>query len=290
MKTAAPSPGIYYDTPERVYRDWDAVNISALVEFEHSPKRFREVWDNGSAVGSAADVGTLLHAAMLQPSRIDTDIIPPPGRDVDGAWKEYGRDTKAWEKYESANPGKVICSDAERERLREMLRRLSNHKYARGAIFDPHRKTEVSLVWSDPLTGIACKARVDVLLPDTLVDLKTTMIPKINGRWLTNYARMFHWFHRAAWYTRGASILFEREMPLWFVLAQSVPDYEIVVANADPAGMAGASRQIDGWMVRLAACRAANEWPGFAPEPFTIDAPKYLIDEAGSVIGGDEWQ
>lgn len=191
-------------------------------------------------------------------------------------WKEYGRDTKAWEKYEAANPGKIICSDAERDRIRAMLDKFRANKYAMGALFDPSRKTEVSVVWKDSLTGLLCKCRPDVVLSEALPDLKTTSQPVISSRWLRKHATDYGWFHRDPWYRRGWKAATGQELPVWFILAQSVAPYEIIVARTSDRSREGASKQIDDWLIRYALCSRDGKWPGVADEPITIDGYEWL--------------
>lgn len=294
MKTPPPEPGVYENVPGETYRDWDAVNIGVLEVMRASPLACLHARTHPRPRSASMDKGVLLHACMLEPGRIERDVIPPPGRMVadkdTGAesWREYGRDTQAWARYEAANPGKIICADADRDAIREMLRRFRDDKYARGAIFDPERRTEISVAWRDEGTGLACKCRPDVVLPEALPDLKTTEITPLSPYLLRQHATRLGWFWRAAWYERGWRAATGESRPVWFVLAQSVPPHEIVVCRPSDAARAGASRLIDGWLASYARCAADDHWPGMAPEPITLTGPDWLESMGSALEGIDE--
>lgn len=284
MKTPPPDPGVYESVPFVVYAAWDAVNIGALRAMAASPLACRDALDSPAKATPAMGKGAVLHACMLEPSRIDTDFVPPPGRMVRNQWKEYTRSAKSWRKYEAANPGKLILADADREAVRAMLDKIRRHKYACGALFDPARKTEVSVVWRDEATGVACKSRPDVVLPGALPDLKTTEISPVSERWLGRYADNLGWYHRASWYERGWRIATKADLPVWFILAQSVPPWDMVVCRPNERARAGAARQIDGWLARYAQCAASGEWPGMAPEP--VEFGVAWLEALGSTLEG----
>lgn len=143
------------------------------------------------------DEGTLTHAEILEPHRVDEMVaeIPPTwiieaegGADshdgikteVDllkrnGARNTRGADNEqAWREFREANPGKMLLKPDEIAKTKGMARAIEDHL---GALLQTGEHiTEPSIFWEDDLG--ACRARPDFLLfvgdRAVIIDVKTT--------------------------------------------------------------------------------------------------------------------
>lgn len=84
---------------------------------------------------------------------------------------------KVFEAFESLNPGKSILSAKEHETVLEARDSLMSHRYIRQMRHDATHIEHV-VIWTDPVSGIECKAMLDMLTVmdgrPVLVDAKST--------------------------------------------------------------------------------------------------------------------
>jgi hypothetical protein len=112
------------------------------------------------------DIGVAAHLAVLEPERQADSIVLIEAGDY--------RTTKAREARDAARAeGKVPLLPYHVDIVRAIAGSIRAHPIAAEAFRDG--EAEVTLVWSDPHTGIQCKARPDYLSSHGrwLVDLKT---------------------------------------------------------------------------------------------------------------------
>lgn len=118
----------------------------------------------------AVNIGDAFHALLLEPTRFDaTYAVMPPCDLRTKAGKE------AAEQWRADNEGKRILTYDEGVMLQHMRASVMAHPQAQGLVC-AGGEVEKSFFWTDPDTGIQCKCRPDILLPDMnlCVDVKTT--------------------------------------------------------------------------------------------------------------------
>jgi hypothetical protein len=125
-------------------------------------------------------------------------------------------------------------------------------------------EAEVTLIWSDPETGIFCKARPDYLPAHGrwIVDLKTAL--SANPRSWRDQAYRLGYHARAAWYLDGtAAVLGHSPEEYWFVIVEKEAPYLVsVISFADDALQWGriANRKA---CERFTVSAATNDWPSY---------------------------
>lgn len=117
---------------------------------------------------------------------------------------------------------------------------------------------EVVLVWTDPETGIRCKARLDFVNPGgwKIVDLKTT-------------AQLFRWYleerdtHcQLAWYQRGWEALTGDVYDPCLIVQESEQPYAVQAAPIDEEAL-GVGRSINDKLLKLVEKgRRTRKWKG----------------------------
>lgn len=162
------------------YNNYPAARSSLLKLFNNkSPAHYLHALENPKASTPAQLFGTAVHEAMLEPKLFKEKMIVMPifeGKTKDGKITTNANATEVKEKaakWLMENHGKTIITEEERFNLEGMLASISKHKRASELLSDGN--SEESLFWTDPETGIQCKARPDRLREGHIIaDVKTT--------------------------------------------------------------------------------------------------------------------
>ncbi len=136
---------------------------------------------------AAFRIGSLTHAAILEPERFATEyvVLPPdaprrptdkqlvegrdskPGTKAKEAWLDAQARQDWWNEFDAKHPGAEVITAADAELVAQLSGKVLNHPglqpfFAPG---QPHgsRLNELTLTWLDPVTGHRCKARIDAL-------------------------------------------------------------------------------------------------------------------------------
>ena len=163
--------GLYLHESEATYHgDREGVlSCSAMKQLLRSPAHY-QAWatapmDSGQT--ESQRFGKAFHAAILEPERFAADymVLPEdaprrPSISQREAVKPSPASVEAiryWDAIERA--GKVILSQDDMTRIAAMLASVHDHPMARLLVKGGHG--EVSLRWTDEVTGLRCKARAD---------------------------------------------------------------------------------------------------------------------------------
>jgi len=156
---------------------------------------------------------------------------------------------------------------------------------------------ELPIVWTDPVFGVPCKAKLDILIVDwdagtaTVVDLKT--VRRIDPRGMARDAEQMGYHGQiAGHYARAATAVtgFHEDAIGCAILAvEGKAPHDVGIFYFSPADVWQGRRLRDSLMTRRAECIAADSWPGKVPTPVNLDLPCYdagLDDEPEITIGG----
>ena len=197
-----PQPGLYLDVSNEDYHAAPGISHSGLNLISISPASYmwaKNAPSNPAATG-AFDVGTVIHAGILEPERTDLFEIGPT----------KGRDTIKFTEYCRENPDKIILTEKEYDMVRFAIDSVFAHPTAKKLI-DAKGACESSIFWRDESRDILCKIRPDKDLTvsgqNILVDVKTTKSIadwRSNLRW-KNPLFTLNYGCNAAFYLKGAS-------------------------------------------------------------------------------------
>lgn len=279
FRGVVPNVGIWPNIPFEEYVAWDAVNHSSLRRMADSPLHYKHARDEAEPYSSdALRFGTLLHTQVLEPERFDEITVPAPINPKTG--NAYGMDTKAWAEYAAAHPGKLIVSLEECDRIGVIAHRVRTHRQS-GVLFGVSSLREVCIVWDCPETGIRCKGRVDYLAeigPKAFLrtDLKTCASAKISELRKSLIAYGYH--TQDEFYRRGFKAL-GFECSSIVVAAETVPPHDVVVYQVGEDTRKAAATQVGEWLSALRRCTETGEWPGYADDLVTLDAPEWYFKQ-----------
>ena len=258
-----------------------AISASGLKLIDRSPLHYwaayvdpnREPRDPTAAM----KLGTATHCAILEPAEFDARYtVLPEG--LDRRTKE-GKALYA----EIEATGKTALSAPDWKRIGAMATAGRSHSFA-AMLFDDGPEFETSLFWADPVSGVHCKARPDMMIlpcadwPNGLiVDVKTTTDASPEGFGKSAWSYAMHL--QAALYTEGFGILFNTAEPppfMWLAVESDAP-HAVAMYTASPAiieyGRGECARLRDIY----ARCVACNDWPGYMRAPSELILPGYAM-------------
>lgn len=135
-------------------------------------------------------------------------------------------------------------------------------------------ETEVPLLWEQH--GVKCKAKMDAIKGDAIIDLKTCIDASPRG--FERAVAQFQYHMQAAHYFDGLAIARKTNVrDFLFIAIESQAPYAVAVYRLDAATLAAGKRE----MARAAAlykdCMAKGEWPGYAREVLTLTLPSWAM-------------
>ena len=240
------------------------VSKSLLWDFNTSPFKWRH--SKPREASKAMDLGTLIHAATLEPETVEQIIAISPYADF------RTKEAREW-KAEQADSGKIITSRDEIDKALSIAETVTDEYHLQ---FDARYKTEVAVFGKIGATEI--KGLIDIVPDglDCLMDLKTTgEIGSLESLQRVIVNRGYHW--QAALYldlwnaaasekrTRFVFCFVEVDSPhetAWVELSDNLLDL----------GRAGYMNALAKWQT----CVAANHWPKQIEGIALIETPKYI--------------
>jgi len=240
------------------------VSKSLLWDFNKSPFKWRH--SKPREASKAMDLGTLIHAATLEPKTVADLIAISPYADY------RTKEAREW-KADLAESGKIITSRDEIDKALSIAETVTDDYYLQ---FDARYKTEVAVFGKIGDTEV--KGLIDIVPDglDCLMDLKTTgEIGSLESIQRTIVNRGYHW--QAALYldlwnaaanekrTRFVFCFVEVESPhetAWVELSENLLEL----------GRAGYMNALAKWQT----CVSTNYWPKQIEGIQTIETPKYI--------------
>lgn len=250
------------------YAAIEAVNWSTLKHMLESPLHYRHALQSRRADTPALARGRLSHLLLFEPDSFGETYAVWDG-DRRGA--DYRAFVAANADREIVKPADVDAAQAIADALR--ANPIVRHHLA-GALH------EVTLRWTDPDTGLACKARSDWLQPSsrTLLDLKTAR--NIDRRVFSRQAAQLGYHCQLAHYAAGVEhALGWAPTTLLIVAVESAPPHDVAVFEPDGPAMDLARETVAALLARVKECRESGEWPGRYPTVEPLDLPGWMFGD-----------
>lgn len=283
----APKPGFYKGVPFDEYAAWDAVNSHILVGFARgTPAHVRhELLNGGAEPTSRLELGWLLHLAVLEPGRFDSEIVVPPK--VDRRTK-VGKET--WERFQAANVGKGFVDADTRQKVLRMRAALQQHPSA-GEFLKSAGANEVSLVWEEPEVGVICKARIDrvgmIGAWPIVGDVKSARSAARRGfeRAIYDYGYHIQAQHYLAGLQRLAPIREGQPFRRFcFFVVESEAPHCVAVYELDESALVAAEQDRQRFLKTWRQCVETGVWPAYPDGVDLISLPPwaYKVMEAAA--------
>ena len=250
------------------YSELKAMNWSSLRHMDVSGLAFKWSVEHPREDMPYFSFGRIAHLAILQPELFDETCVKRP--DQWDSWRTKA--SKEW-KEKQLEQGKEIITD-EDARVVTFLRK-NFFKHPCSNILENTKKEEV-ITWHDK--GVYCKARVDAISADRLIELKTThSLSHFVRRGFFSY--LYH--GQIAWYLDGAieSGFCNDKTNVYIIACETNPPYDVAIFRVSDEiiryGRRLKARLFDTWI----ACKDASVWPGQYPNITVLEPPYWYRDE-----------
>lgn len=257
------------------YHAHPAVSKSHLDAIARSPLHYWEKYLNPDRQpeppNPAFIIGSAAHSLVLEPQAFVRDFAVAP----EGINRRTNEGKAQWAAFESQAGGKTIIDGETYRQAQAIAAAVANHPAAGPLLREG--QAEVSVLASDPETGVAIKCRPDWLRDDGwIVDLKTTSdaSPAGFGKSVAN----FRYHVQAAWYLDTMTAAYgEAPSGFIFVAVEKVAPYAVGVYRIEAEAIAMGRRHARRNLTDLVACREANRWPDFGAEIQSLVMPRWAV-------------
>ncbi len=275
-----PEPGIYQGVSETVYRSWERfgfVNQTWLKTFARSKAHARHARLEPSAPTSAMELGTGVHAAVLEPDRFERSFVQ--GLDLP---RRSDKDKATHAAFRAKHKGKEILSAKDYEHAVAMRDACWRDPLVSSLLKGPGMN-EVSVVWDDAEFGMRCMARIDRVTQvprgagtDTwLFDLKTARDASPDG--FQKAIGNLDYHIQAAFYLDGLAAVQPVEFRRFgFIVVESTPPYCPALYELCADDLDQGREEYRELLKLCKEARMSDEWPGYAgTEIKPIELPRW---------------
>ena len=271
---------------------------SKLSTFIESPKEYHWTHNLGRMtrkVTAAMELGTIVHSVVLEgvelletpawvenidsklkaldPAtvvQIPSSVLSKSGSKSGAAWKEFAAENDGktllkeseyadwlqWWSWSETIEGKKFAKAEDFDRVMGIVEALRQHEAAAELLFDTDGETERILAWD--ADGVQKKAKLDVLRPWVIADLKTTDDPR-PAAFAGNIVR--RGYHRQGrWYQDGVLHETEELLPVVLVAVRSTAPFEVETYELTREHHELAQQQIDQALAYFKECQASGRW------------------------------
>lgn len=273
--------GLFTNMAQNEYRAIDALANSDALLIERNPSDY--IWSRQAPTNFAKvqtkDVGTALHAALLEPETYDDLVLVSSVK---------GRQTKTFEQEIADNPNNIVLTAEEAEQVKIMVGSVMAHPTA-AQWLNQKGYNECSVLAQDDETGIITKCRPDKNIVESCgscIDVKTTGSMedwRSDKEWI-NPMFKFGYGHQAAFYLHTLSLHYGFDVDKFVFVVVSTK----VELGRYPVGVFEVTRdQLIAWgfwsrmlanIDKYAECKASGSWIHNETFSFRVDDDQYSED------------
>ena len=259
------------DLPFSEYLATDAVSASSMKAYLRSPLHYRHQIETPSEPTPAMQLGTLIHAVVLEPIAARERYAVAP--DIDRRTKA-GKE--AFAEFQAANADRTIVSEEQWDTAHMIRDRLlADLEYRQ--LFAAGSAIEFSAFGTDPDTGLVIKARADYSVDGLVMDLKSAVDASPHG--FARAVATYKYHLQAAHYMH----MFNADRFV-FIAVEKAPPYAHGIYTLDEAsieqGRIERRRAMDG----IAEHRERKVWPGYGVQELSIPAWAFDFDNEEVVV------
>lgn len=252
-----------------------------------SPMHARYAFDNPADDSStAADIGTAIHAALLEGddviARIEADLYPAKNGNLPEGWTNPAIRAA---REEARAAGKVPLLPWDADRVAEALVAV-REQLADTELADAFNLGEPERTWTWDEDGALCKIRPDWISSRWHISVKTTDGSARPDAWIRRQLGPMGIDTQLAFYERGLRTMGWDGQSRLLVVEQN-PPYRIVVIGLAPSRQAYAEARADRAIAIWADCLRRNRWPGYSTQThFAEILPFEQAQEEEAQLGG----
>lgn len=225
------------------------INWTTLKNAATSAFTYKYFVKHASPDTAARLFGRAVHAMTLEPEEFDADwVITDLER----------RGTNDWKSFVAKHPGKEIVKRRELDKWTLAVEAVMEHPEAAELLDGSYR--EQIMRWTDEVTGLACKGRIDAMSGRGMPDLKTCGKLKDFPR---DIERM-RYDAQIAFYHDGLLSAQGLDLHPYIIAVESKPPHEVGVFDM-AAGLENGRRHYRELLEVVKKCTESDEWPGRCP-------------------------
>lgn len=268
MTKQAPRTGLIRLSREDYDAITDRANYSTIKHLHRSPAHYRHAVTTREDRDTAAmQIGRITHLAIFEPERFDREIA---------IWDGGQRRGKAWDAFREEHEGKELVRRQDVDSVLRLAESIRSHPDVAAHL--AQGEPEVTALWTDPATGVECKARLDwIAATGVILDLKTTRDAFSDSFERDAYRLQYH--VQAAFYSDAVRALTGADMPFVIIAAENTAPYVVQPYILTEEALDAGRRLYRQWLHTLVACRKTDNWPGYSSEPLPLCLPKWAERE-----------
>jgi hypothetical protein len=275
-------PGLYPGLLYESYVGAARTNISNLKEMARSPLHYRYRCAHQKE-SPTLSMGRSAHVAVLEAERFERDYVV--WDEVTDAGKMSPRRGKKFEAFCALHPGKTVVAPNEHRFACNVRDALRHKPIARKYLGEGPR--ELSILWEDVETKMACKGRLDLVTHvegvDCLVGLKSAR--SLDPRAFSNQAASLHYYLQWSFYYDGYSTLTGKEPRVVEICIEAEPPFDVVVYVVPGDVLELGREEYRALLSKLRECEQTKCWPGRADNEVLFALPAYMRQDDEEDLG-----
>ena len=241
-----------------------AVNWSTLREMGRSPLHYQHRLTTPREDTPAMAAGRLIHAAVLEPDRLSLDYA---------VWEGGRRSTNAYKAWLEQQGQRQAVTLKEYENALDVRDAVRSHKAARRLL--RYGQPEVTLQWVDPITRMRCKARIDWLRGDALIDLKST--GDVDNHTFGRLAARMGYAGQLTFYRMGLLATGHKLAPVRIIAVEVDAPHDVGVFAVDEDVLYAGGLEVHKLLHQVKDCRRKRRWPGRYTDEESLDYPEWAL-------------
>lgn len=242
------------------------VNWSTLKHLRESAAHYRHLREHQIKQTPAMALGRVAHTLVFEPQQFASEYV---------IWEGGDRRGKEWLAFKAEHEGRTIFKPNEIDVAVGIADAVRRHPLVQPYLDDG--VFEEPVFWTDPDTGLECKAKPDWVQPTrrVLVDLKTTQ--STHGRRFGAQAARLGYHLQLAMYAMGVEAAHGwKPTKVCIIAVESEAPYDVAIFEIDRETLMIAEMEVKELMMQLLACRRANAWPGRYVEEQALQLPAWV--------------
>ncbi len=255
--------------PASEYHSWDALSASGAKQLLRSPAHYLAAKEQHREPTPAMKFGTLVHAMVLEPETIDTDFAAMPKID-----RRSSAGKQQAELFAATNAGKTVVDFDDFQRAQRVAEAVRTHHLYKELL--EGASVEQSFTWEQH--GVPCKARMDAIQGDLIVDLKTTQDASPDG--FAKTMAGLKYYVQAAHYLDGfARVTGTEQRNFIFIAVETEAPFAIGIYELDYVALEAGRHKMALAAEAYKATKSADAWKGYSPDIVTLSVPSWVAGE-----------
>lgn len=257
------------------YFDIPAISNSGCTTYiDHGPDGYyrqyiERSWERDEP-SDAMRLGTAVHQVIVENELPDdvcrlipSDVLSSSGSRAGGAWKAFACD----------NAGKLLLKSHAYDEFMRIITNIKSNAYAR-RLLDMESYREYECYWTDETHGVDRKAKLDILTPTCIVDLKIVNDVSPRGFARLAYDRGYH--RQAAFYRDAVRAKTGETLPFIFIAATNCEPYSVACYDLGDAFIQMGAEQLDDAIAGIKRATETGNWKRPGCETLvTLQAPNW---------------